>query len=305
MIGTHMIGTPQHNIDHDRAVMLASMSEAVKTAEQAAANTNAGMMDLFGEVMASDSANKDAYSDFRRVRTWTMKERLQAEKETLGLYLTGHPIDEYESELPHLISSRIADLKPDPFKSDRYEARGEKGKGDEKPRQSVAGLVVAQRTMKTKRGDTMAFVTLDDRTGRIEIAVFADTYIQYRDVLLKDGLLVIAGQVSIDDFSGVLKMRALTIRPLAELREERVREMNVELESGALPANFIRQISEILEPYRGTPNQPARCPLVIDYRRSNAKAQLKLGAGWNIRPEDELLQRLRDSYGSSKVKLVY
>ncbi|HOY22612.1 MAG TPA: DNA polymerase III subunit alpha [Cellvibrio sp.] len=294
------VNTPKHNIDHDRAVMFASMSEAVKTAEQAAANSNAGMMDLFGEVMANDAANTDVYADFRRVRTWTMKERLHAEKETLGLYLTGHPIDEYESELTHLVSSRIADLKPD-----KYEARGEKGKGDEKPRQSVAGLVVAQRTMKTKRGDTMAFVTLDDRTGRIEIAVFADTYIQCRDVLLKDGLLVIAGQVSIDDFSGMLKMRALTIRPLAELREERVRELSLELESGALPANFIRQISEILEPYRGTPNQPARCPLVIDYHRSTAKAQLKLGAGWNIRPEDELLQRLRDNYGSGKVKLVY
>ncbi|MFO1390283.1 DNA polymerase III subunit alpha [Cellvibrio sp.] len=293
------VGTPQHNLDHDRAVMFASMSEAVKTAEQAAANTSAGMMDLFGEVMAADTGHKDVYADFRRVRTWTMKERLNAEKETLGLYLTGHPIDEYESELPHLVSSRIADLKPD-----KYEPRGEKGK-EEKPRQSVAGLVVAQRTMKTKRGDTMAFVTLDDRTGRIEIAVFADTYLNCRDVLLKDGLLVIAGQVSIDDFSGMLKMRAMTIRPLAELREERVRELCVELDSGALPANFIRQMADILEPYRGTPTHTARCPLVIDFRRSNAKAQLKLGAEWNIRPEDELLQSLRDRYGVNKVKLNY
>jgi DNA polymerase-3 subunit alpha len=49
----------------------------------------------------------------------------------------------------------------------------------------------------------------------------------------------------------------------------------------------------------------ARCPIVIDYRRSNAKAQLRLGHAWNIRPEDELLQRLRDAYGTGKVKLVY
>jgi DNA polymerase-3 subunit alpha len=294
------VNTTKHSIDHDRAVMFASMSEAVKTAEQQAANNSAGMMDLFGEVIASGASDTDVYADFRRVRTWTMKERLHSEKETLGLYLTGHPIDEYESELAHLVSSRIADLKPD-----KYESRGEKGKGDDKPRQSVAGLVVAQRTMKTKRGDTMAFVTLDDRTGRIEIAVFADTYIQCRDVLLKDGLLVIGGQVSVDDFSGMLKMRAMSIRPLVELREERAQELCLELESGALPANFIRQISEILEPYRSTANQPARCPLVIDYRRSNAKAQIRLGAGWNIRPEDELLQRLRDNYGAGNVRLVY
>jgi DNA polymerase III subunit alpha len=294
------VGTAKHHLDHDRAVMFAAMSEAVKTAEQQAANNNAGMMDLFGEVIASGTSNTDAYVDFRKVRTWTMKERLHAEKETLGLYLTGHPIDEYEAELAHLVSSRIADLKPD-----KYESRGEKGKGDDKPRQSVAGLVVAQRTMKTKRGDTMAFVTLDDRTGRIEIAVFADTYIQYRDVLLKDGLLVIGGQVSVDDFSGMLKMRAMTIRPLAELRDERVRELRVELESGALPANFIRQFSDVLEPYRSTPQFQARCPIVIDFRRSNARAQLSLGASWKVRPEDELLQQLRDYYGSDKVSLVY
>ena len=72
-----------------------------------------------------------------------------------------------------------------------------------------------------------------------------------------------------------------------------------------LPANFIRQLSEQLEPYRGTPAHEARCPIVIDYRRSNAKAQLRLGQVWNVRPEDELLQRLRDAYGAKQVRLVY
>jgi len=275
------------SIDHRRAVMFAAMSEAVKTAEQQAANANAGMMDLFGEVIAASDSNADVYSDFRRVRTWTIKERLHAEKETLGLYLTGHPIDEYEGELKHLVSSRIADIKPD------------------KAPQNIAGLVVAQRVMKTKRGDNMAFVTLDDRTGRIEVAVFADTYNQCRDLLLKDGLLVLTGQVSYDDYSGMLKMRADNIRLLADVRQEKARELCLELESGALPANFIRQITELLEPYRTTPLQEARCPIIIDYRRSNAKAQLRLGQRWNVRPEDELLQRLRDNYGAGKVKLVY
>ncbi len=275
------------SIDHRRAVMFAAMSEAVKTAEQQAANNSAGMMDLFGDVIAASNADTDVYSDFRRVRTWTIKERLQAEKETLGLYLTGHPIDEYESELSHLVSSRIADIKPD------------------KAPQNIAGLVIAQRVMRTKRGDNMAFVTLDDRTGRIEVAVFADTYNQCRDLLLKDGLLVLTGQVSYDDYSGMLKMRADNIRLLADVRQEKARELCLELESGALPANFIRQLNDTLEPYRSTPAKEARCPLIIDYRRSDAKAQLRLGAAWNVRPEDELLQSLRDKYGASKVRLVY
>ena len=279
--------SPNHLIDHDRAVMFASMSEAVKTAEQAAANSNAGMMDLFGAVIAEEQATKDVYAEFRRTRIWTMKERLNSEKETLGLYLTGHPIDEYESELEHLVSSRIANLKP------------------EKGNQTIAGLIISHRVVKTKRGDTMAIVTLDDRTGRMDVTIFAETFNNTRDLLLKDGLLIISGQVRYDDFSGMLKMSAENVRLLADVRQEKVRELVLELESGILPVNFARDFAEMLEPFRQSPQQDARCGLVIDYVRSDAKAQMRLAPQWNIRPEDELLQRLRDAYGATKVHLVY
>ncbi len=279
--------TPGYNIDHDRAVMFASMGEAVKTAEQATANSNAGMMDLFGSVIAEENSTKDVYADFRRARTWTMKERLNAEKETLGLYLTGHPIDEYEHELEHLVSSRIANLKP------------------EKGNQTIAGLIISQRVVKTKRGDNMAIVTLDDRTGRMDVTIFAETFNNARDLLLKDGLLIISGQVRYDDFSGMLKMSAENLRLLADVRQEKVRELLLELESGILPVGFVRDFAELLEPYRQSPQQDARCGLVIDYVRSDARAQIRLAPQWNIRPEDELLQRLRDTYGSQRVRLIY
>jgi DNA polymerase-3 subunit alpha len=273
---------PGINLDQDRAVMFAAMAEAVKAAEQSAANSSAGMMDLFGEVVPSGGADEDVYRDFHRVKPWSIKERLQAEKETLGLYLTGHPIDEYDSELNHLVSSRIAELKP------------------EKSTQTVAGLVVAQRVMKTKRGDSMAFVTLDDRTGRIEVAIFADTYNQSRELLLKDGLLVVQGQVSYDDYNGQLKMRADQISLLSDVRLEKARELYLSLESGRLSARFVAQLGEYFEPYR-----EGGCPVVIDYQRSDARALLRLGEEWRVRPEDELLQRLRQEYGSDRVKLVY
>jgi DNA polymerase-3 subunit alpha len=269
-------------IDHDRAAMFAAMNEAVRTAEQAAANTSAGMTDLFGDVISTTAGHDDVYRDFRKTRAWTIKERLHAEKETLGLYLTGHPIDEYEVELPHLISSRIGDLKP------------------EKNNQTLAGLVVAQRVMKTKRGDTMAFVTLDDRTARIEVAIFADTYNQHRELLSMDNMLVIGGQVSYDDFSGMLKMRADAIRLLAEVRQEKAREVALTLNAGQLMSDFSKRLAESLEPYRD-----GNCSIVIDYSRSDARAELKLGAAWRIRPDDELLQRLRDQYGKDSVRLVY
>lgn len=273
---------PGVDLDYDRAVMFAAINEAVRSAEQQAANQSAGMMDLFGEVIPGGDSDADPYENFHRVRSWSVKERLQAEKDTLGLYLTGHPIDEYEHELEHFVSARVADLKP------------------EKNAQTVAGLVVALRVMRTKRGDNMAFITLDDRTGRIEVAVFSDSYNEARDLLLKDSLLVVTGQVSHDDYSGTLKMRADNIQLLADIRQERARELCLSVNASTLPTNFADQLSELLDPYRD-----GRCPIVIDYQRRDARGQLRLGAAWHVHPEDDLLQRLRETYGAQSVHLVY
>jgi len=244
-------------------------------------------MDLFGEVIAADTSRGDVYSEFYRTRSWTIKERLNNEKETLGLYLTGHPIDEYESELSHLVSSRISNLKP------------------EKSTQTIAGLIINQRIVKTKRGDNMAIVTLDDRTARMDITLFSEAYTNARDILLKDGLLVITGQVSFDDYSGMLKMSAENVRLLADVRQEKARELSLVLESGHLPSNAVQQLSETLDPYRSSPQQDARCSVVIHYQRSDARAQLRLGDAWRVRPEDDLLARLRDQYGAKNVSLHY
>jgi DNA polymerase-3 subunit alpha len=199
---------PERDLDITRAILLAALPEAVKTADQQQANHNAGMVDFFGDsLLGQGSDNDDPYENFYRVRRWTMKERLNGENETIGLYLTGHPIDEYEAEIKHLVSSRISRIVADK-KSIR-----------------IAGLVVAMRVMKTKRGDTMGFITLDDRTARMEVAVFADTYNEYRDKLVKDALLIVEGQVSNDDYSGGLKMRANKVTPLEQARQEKLRSI--------------------------------------------------------------------------------
>jgi DNA polymerase III subunit alpha len=189
--------------------------------------------------------------------------------------------------LVHLVSSRIANLKP------------------EKGNQTISGLIISQRIVKTKRGDNMAIVTLDDRTGRMDITLFAEAYNNARDLLLKDGLLVISGQVRYDDYSGMLKMSAENVRLLADVRQERAREICLVLESGSLVANFTRELIETLEPYRQNLPQQTGCAIVIDYIRSDARARLRFNETWRVRPEDELLQRLRDCYGSGAVNLVY
>ncbi|GAB3095097.1 DNA polymerase III subunit alpha [Pseudomaricurvus hydrocarbonicus] len=274
--------SPKIDRDYDRAVLLAAMQEAVKAAEQSAANANAGMVDLFGDVVPTAQSGADVYGEFRHVRSWSIKERLNGEKDTLGLYLTGHPIEEYRNELKHLVSSRIVDLKP------------------EKSSQNVAGLVVGLRVMRTKRGDNMAFVTLDDRSGRIECAIFSDTYNEYREKLVKDGMLIIEGQVNFDDYSGGLKMRAEKVRSLADARIDLARGLVIEVSSDQLPQSFPKQLANLLEPYR-----QGRCAVKLNYRRPDASGRVLLGASWRVRPQDELLENLREICGRDKVSLEY
>ncbi|GAB1261426.1 DNA polymerase III subunit alpha [Aurantivibrio plasticivorans] len=270
------------DVDFSRAVMFAAINEAVKTAEQATANSAAGMEDMFGSLVPSAETTEDVYQSYATIRHWGMKERLKGEKDTLGLYLTGHPIDEYEEEVDRLVSARIVNLKPD------------------RAPQKVMGMIVALRVMKTKRGDNMAFVTLDDRTARIEVALFADAYSEHREKLVSDSILLIEGTVNHDDYSGSLKMRADAVHTLDDARARFARGVCLSVVGEELETDFAQHLHSMLTPYRSE-----GCRIRIDYQRADVKGQIVLGEDWQVKPSDELLQRLKDSYGRNSVRLVY
>ena len=162
-IGPQVEADPDTGLGKSRAIMLAAMEEAVKLADQSARNRDSGMGDLFGSTPA-ESAPEISYTSFNRERALSIKERLSGEKDTLGLYLTGHPVDEYETELKQFVSARISALQPKPLEV-----------------QVVSGLVVDMRVRKNKRGEPWASMTLDDRTGRLEALVFADCFRDCRE----------------------------------------------------------------------------------------------------------------------------
>ncbi|TAL07911.1 MAG: hypothetical protein EPO03_04285 [Porticoccaceae bacterium] len=211
-----------------------------------------------------------------------MAERLRGEKETLGLYLTGHPLDEYVDELERLVPLRIAALRA------------------AREAQRLVGLVVGTRTMKTRRGDTMCFITLDDRSGRIEVAVFAELYREHREKLARDAILVVEGQVSEDDYSGGLKMRADVVHTLAEARRAALKSLVLELRGDRIDPAGATQLADILAPYRH-----GSCPLRLRYRRAGAMGEIALPPDWALNPEDELLHRLRDNFGRDSLQLNY
>jgi len=274
---------PEGEIGFRRAVMLAGMDEAVKLAEQHARNTSSGMGDLFGDSIV-DSASDINYNSYSGARTLSVKDRLNGEKDTLGLYLTGHPIDEYEDELKQMVSNRIVDLRPG------------------KESSAVSGMVVGMRIMKNKRGESFAFLTLDDKSGRIELSVWAEKFNAYREILVKDALLVVQGNVSEDSFTGGLKMVAESIQSIYDARCSKLNRLELSLSGGAedSPAGWVDKFHNTLSAYKD-----GNCPVTVHYALPSAAGQLTLGKQWKVQPKDELISRLREEFGKNSVTLHY
>ena len=265
-----------------RAALMASLNLALATADQVERARAAQQNDLFGMAAAPDSAAAPV-ATYVEVPPWSEELRLDGEKETLGLYLTGHPIARYEQELRRFIDNTLAELKPSEDKT-----------------VVVAGLVVGMRTMQTRRGDRMAFVTLDDRTGRLELAVFSDLFERYRELLNKDALLVVEGQVSVDEYSGGFKMSAERLYSIDQARGSFASRVEIDLEPAFAGSAFIIELKQTLKPAT-----PGSCAVVLNYSNGEAQVELVLGPEWKVTPTTELLDRLTGLAGAGRVRLIY
>ncbi len=263
---------------HDRASILATLPDAIAAADQDARNEAAGIMDMFGAVEESPATAVD----WKLARPWNDDTRLNGERDTLGLFLTGHPIDQYEGEVRQFVSSRLNALQPT--------AKGEAA--------MVAGLVVALRITRSKRsGERMAFVTLDDKTGRVEVSVFGKTFAQYGDLVQKDALLIFKGGVRNDEYSGGFNLVADEVMDMRQARETFARRLRV-----AVPVqdSLPERLQQTLSPYQG-----GTTPVLLDLDHQVAAASFWLGDTWKVSPHDSLVEELRVQFGDDAVRVEY
>ncbi len=270
-----------------RASQLTALPDALKAADQHNRNSDIGIDDMFGGEMFDASITQ---IDMPEVPEWDDDERLSGEKETLGLYLTGHPFDQFEVELGRMSSGRIAALTED---------KGATGAKQDERQVIVAGLVTGMRTINTRRG-RMAIVTLDDRTGRVDATLFSDIYEHHRDNISRDTILVMSGKLGPDDYSGGYRLNVDNVYSIDQAREKYAKRIVIRLAADKGGNGFIQGLSEILGPYR-----QGGCPVWIHYQTDDAIADMPLGDGWRVRPCDELLQRLKQLTGEQCVSLVY
>ena len=267
----------------DRASVLASIPIALKSAEKSA---RSGTRDLFADLTGENSENNlDIESMYIKSSPWTDAERLLAERETLGIYLSGHPIEGYQMELTKFIKANIAELNPARHKTVR-----------------VAGFVAGLKTLRTKNDKVMAIVTLEDCSGRVDVTVFSEVYAEVREKLVKDQLMIIEGEVSIDNFSGNYRIEAKKILSMQEAREIYAKYLQIKMDErqGWQLDSMLTELTAIIKSYCG-----GKCSISVDYFCNNARCELLLGEKWCVHPSDDLLHKLRKFIGANNVQMIY
>jgi DNA polymerase-3 subunit alpha len=264
-------------LEPDRAGLLANAARAIDAAEARAAS--AAQANLFGD--AEDDASIQA--SWVEVPSWSERQRLQEERAALGFFFSGHLFSAYEAEVRRFLRSRLADLQPD------------------KAPVWMVGVIAGQRSQMTRRGK-MLFVTLDDGTARVDVAIYRELHDSSRRMLRDDELLVVHGRVQKDDYTGGQRVSAERVLDLAGARQEFGRRLLIRL-NGFADSEVLRST---IAPFAAAQCQDAaQLPVRIEYGNREARCAIELGEAWRVRPDDNLLAAIGERLRPLAVSVEY
>jgi DNA polymerase-3 subunit alpha len=271
-------------IGANRATLTSQLDRAVHLGEQNSRAMIVGQVDLFGLSAADDATVAD----------WSEAQRLAGERETLGLYLTGHPITPYEPDLKFLVGARLVDVGGPKPTQQKSQVPGERAWVAGKPA-TVAGLV-----LEIRRRPNRVTLIIDDRTARLEVTLFEETFQQHRDIIVKDAILVIEGSLRFDDFIEAWRLQAKSLMDIDRARERFARRLWLRWPAAFDGPQGMSQFEELLKPYLRGP-----CSLGVVLNRADYTGRLNLGGAWSVRPTRELLDKLSALVGRDGWHLVY
>ena len=261
-----------------RALLHANIENAIKRSEQAANNIASFQDDLFG--LGNNNASAPQWLPAIKLSN---KERLQGERDTLGLFLTGHPIDDYKKELKDLSCKKIKDLKIGFNHS------------------VIAGVITDIRRIKTKSGDRLNIITLDDKSGRIEISLFGREAESYQDLIIKDKVIVAVGKVVEDKFTNGIRLQANQLMDMEEARIIKTRSVKLILSDKILTnTDILSNVAEVIKDFT-----PGNCNLLIEYKNTEGRVVIMPDKSWQITLTKRLLDRLYLLIPEESVKLQY
>ncbi|MBE9548569.1 MAG: DNA polymerase III subunit alpha [Proteobacteria bacterium] len=278
--------------DKNRARLRVMMPDAMLAAEQKQRDAEAGQVDMFGNALggtASTTAD-DPGSKLLDIPEWPEDQRLRGERETLGIYLSGHPMDRWRDDLNNFISCQLYDLtnKIPEAPEDAQQARRQPG-----IEMVLSGLVVGVR----KRGK-QAFVGLDDGTGKVEVALYDESWVLYADRFIKDEIVVIEGPVKADNFSGGYRMVGNRVMTLPEARSNYAKAVAINIKGPV--TNLVYQLQNTFAPY-----QDGNTEVIINYHNQRASARFHLDKEWKVKACDEVIAALNDLDSITNARLLF
>ncbi|HSK03103.1 MAG TPA: DNA polymerase III subunit alpha [Kofleriaceae bacterium] len=271
---------------HHRAQLLASLDAALERGAAEQRDRRSGQTSLFGLLAAAEpikpagGAPVGQGETYPEAEIWSPKQLLAFEKEALGFYVSGHPLDRYRGDLQRYASATTSDFPA-----------GKKTAGDA----SVGGIVSQYREMITKKGDKMARFMLEDSDGTLEVIAFPKTFEKVRHVLVSDEPILCSGAVKNEGNaeSPEWKMLLESAAPLSELRQQKTSRVDIHLNADQLTRDQIDELKTILaNATRGN------CQAILRLRiPQRSETVVALPDAWAVSPTEDLLTRLERLFG--------
>ena len=288
-------GLPSHAT---RARLFAAIDAACDYGARAQRDRNEGQAQLFGGPGGDETTSSAEPSALPAVQPWSDVEQLAYEKEALGLYWSGHPVDRFSAELKDFGARSVHDLaeaQPSAPRDNGWSASGPK---PIEPDTSIGGIVAACRLLKTRKGDRMAVFTLEDSGGGVEVIAFPEAY-QRAASLIETGIMVLVrGKLERDDET--VRILAAEIVPLESLRERLAKEVAIRVKMPAERRVF-EELGEILSRHRGDRRVSFDLEVPSDPRKLRVRADVS--AQIRVRPSPALVAELEKVVGQGAVSL--
>ena len=264
----------------NRASLMRQLPEVIKATDQLARERAAGQVSLFGG--AGDVP--EIHLELPEAPDWPLETKLLGERETLGHYLSGHPLDPWRGELQSLVGVTLADL--DSLWSAKKDRRGEAAV-------VLAGIVSAVR----RRGDSMAFARIEDGHGQLEVAFFREAFAECGHLLSRDRILLVEGGLAEDPFSGGFVLRARQCWDFRALCAQHARRLGLTVDLRA--QGTWDRLQALLAAFR-----PGATPLRLDLLTpAKARGVVDVNGSQGVRTDPELISQLRALPGVSQVTL--
>ena len=268
-------------LEGNRRQKMLVYGQIVDSIAQEKKNSFAGQMSLFD--LVSDEEKKEYEIRMPDVEEYDKEMILAFEKDVLGIYLSGHPLERYRNIMEKMISAKTTDFQPDEESGIPKVYDGQK---------VIIGGMITEKTIKyTRNNKVMAFLTVEDLLGTVEIVVFPRDYEKWQSMLNEDARVFVQGRVNAEDD----KPSKLILEKVRAF-EDMPQELWIQFKDKAEYAEKEQELLETLKGYSGV-------SAVVIYLK-DVNAMKRLPAGYHARISDSLTGELRKKYGESNVKVV-